>query len=148
MNPKPEMNHAGARLAPHSNFFFVGKRNRNTQIPDMNNKMTKNVFLFSSRLLFIPLKIIQKNKEKKGVRHVLSLSLSPIPAPLLLGIFFAALPVMDDVRSFILSIFFDYFYVCVCGSRLDKGAIKKRRKSRTKGCETLRWHQLEDAQCA
>jgi hypothetical protein len=35
--------------------------------------------------------------------------------------------------SFILSIFFDFFYVCVCGSRLDKGAIKKRRKSRTKG---------------
>jgi hypothetical protein len=44
--------------------------------------------------------------------------------------------------SFILSIFFDYFYVCVCGSRLDKGAIKKRRKSRTKGCETLRWHRF------
>jgi hypothetical protein len=44
---------------------------------------------------------------------------------------------MDDVRSFILSIFFDYFYVCVCGSRLDKGAIKKRRKSRTKGCVRL-----------
>jgi hypothetical protein len=47
MNPTPEMNHAGARLAPHSNFFFSGKIKRHTQIPDMNNKMTKNVFLFS-----------------------------------------------------------------------------------------------------
>jgi hypothetical protein len=68
------------------------------------------------------------------------LSLSPIPAPLLLGIFFCRASGDGWCEVFYSLHLFWLFLrvcVCVCGSRLDKGAIKKRRKSRTKGCVRL-----------